>query len=154
MEDMSVRSSIARPCECSHVLRRRIRSVGLLGESEGKERERARTSEWNREDSGDKGWSEQSRRLKVKDEDEREKKKHLKCFKWMVPREKQLCISAMLVVLNALTSILYTTVKKKHVHCKKWFIDQVNNALNNNEKITNGMLFTNGMFFFQFTSNN
>ncbi len=53
----------------------------------------------------------------------------------MVPREKQLCISAMLVVLNALTSILYTTVKKKHVHCKNdWFIDQVNNALNNNEK--------------------
>lgn len=65
----------------------------------------------------------------------------------MVPREKQLCISAMLV-LNALTSSLYNSKKKKkNVHCKKWFIDQVNNALNNNEKITSA-LYQCYVFFF------
>lgn len=74
MEDMSVRSSIARPCECSHVFGGELGQLGSWENQREKERERARTSKWNREDSGDKGWSEQNRRLKVKDEDESEKK--------------------------------------------------------------------------------
>lgn len=58
-----------QPC-----LRRRIRSVGLLGESEGKRERKSKNKPVKQRRQRDKGWSEQSRRLKVKDEGEREKK--------------------------------------------------------------------------------
>ncbi len=45
-------------------------------------------------------------------------KKQLKCFKWMVPREKQLCI-AMLVVLNALTYKSLHNSKKQNMYTAK-----------------------------------